>query len=291
MNKKSAIGIGTMIVFISGILAATIGAIVILHTQNRLQSESLRTGAEAREKIGTSVLMESIRAENIKNARAENFVMRTKLGPGSSSIRLNQTSLSVISRDSETTLLYGGIGEEKFFTNKENRKIEEKIGDSFVRLRTDLDGDYIEDYFKVENSTSLLFNLSSEGLISVEIPDISIIGTEVDFIVPIGNLNSHIQVQGTINTPNLLDKDMNVIISPNEIGRGIYSIEYSIRGGRDIKDTLLFGDVIRIYFETAHPLKEGTTMSINFYSATSVAYTREVLFPSVMTASSVILFP
>jgi archaellin len=290
MKIKAMVGIGTLIVFISAILVAAIGAGVILHTQNQLQNEALRTGADARETIGTSVLIESIKAVNIQNARTNEFIMRTKLGAGSSPINLNQTSISIVSRDSQAVLLYGGVGENNFFTNKANRIIEDEISNEFVRLRSDLDGDSIEDYMKIINSTTLLFNLSKDGLINVDIPDISLIGSEIDYGSTIGETNSHIMIEGTITESNVFNSDVNVMISPYEIGKGIYSIVYSIRG-KEIDDALLFGDIIRIYAETSNPIKEGEKLSISFFTAKAVSHSRDVIMPSVLTQETVDIYP
>jgi archaellin len=290
MKIKAMVGIGTLIVFISAILVAAVGAGVIILTQNKLQNEALRTGADAREAIGTSVLIDSIKAINIKNKKTDQFIMRTKLGPGSSPIKLTQTSISIVSSNSYANLVYGGVGKDKHFTNKASRVIEEKINDSFIRTKSDLDNDNIEDYVRVLNNTALEFNLSLEGLIVVNIPDISIIDSEINFVGIIGKTNSQIFIEGTITEPNILNEDINVIISPYDIGKGIYTIEYSIRG-KEIEDALLFGDIIRIYAETTSPLTEGEKMSISFFSANAVSHSRDVVMPNVLTQENIDIYP
>lgn len=290
MNKKAVMGIGALIIFIAGILAATIGAGVILYTQNRLQSEALKTGADARESIGTSVLIDSIRAFNIENAQAEHFMLRTKLGAGSSPINLNQTSLLVISRDSSNSLAYGGVSNEKYFTNKVKRIIKEDISNEFIRLRSDIDNDNIEDYIRLRDSTTLEFNLSSIGIVELSIPDISTIDNEINFSSIIPETNSNIKIIGTVTQENILNQDIKVIILPEEIGKGIFTIDYLIRG-KDIRDSLMFGDIIRIYFETAAPVREATSMHINFYTSRAVTHSREVITPTVMTSSTITLYP
>jgi archaellin len=290
MKLKAMVGIGTLIVFISAILVAAVGAGVILYTQNRLQIEALKAGSYTREAIGTSLLIESVQLTNVQNTRGENFLLRAKLGPGSSPINLNKTIVSVVTKDAGTSLVYGGVGDDIYFTNKVSREIKDAVGDSYVRLRTDLDNDLVEDYFKVHNSTTLIFNLSSTGLVYVNIPDISIIGAEIDYIANIGNLNSQIIIKGTISVPNVL-VNMEVKIIPEEVGKGIYSITYSIRGGRDVENALLFGDMIRVYFETSSSVSEGERISISYMTSNAVVYTKEIATPHVMTSSNIQLFP
>lgn len=291
MLKKASMGIGTLIIFISAILAAAVGAGVIILTQNRLQGESLRIGAEAREQITTTILMESVRGVNIKNNEINKLNLRIKLGPASSPINLNKTGISIITPESSSFLLYGGPGNEKYFTNRKSRLIEETINDSFTRLRTDLDSDNKEDYIMIKDSTTLLFNLSSKGFVEVEIPDISSPGTEIDFITEIGNTNSYIQIIGTIVTSNTFCESIDVIISPFQIETGLFTVEKLIKSDRDIEHVLRQGDVIRVYLETATPLKEENSLSLSFYNEVGTIYSRDVVIPSVLTGTSANIFP
>ena len=291
MLKKASMGIGTLIIFISAILAAAVGAGVIILTQNRLQGESLRIGAEAREQITTTILMESVRGVNIKNNEINKLNLRIKLGPASSPINLNKTGISIITPESSSFLLYGGPGNEKYFTNRKSRLIEETINDSFTRLRTDLDSDNKEDYIMIKDSTTLLFNLSSKGFVEVEIPDISSPGTEIDFITEIGNTNSYIQIIGTIVTSNTFCESVDVIISPFQIETGLFTVEKLIKSDRDIEHVLRQGDVIRVYLETATPLKEENSLSLSFYNEVGTIYSRDVVIPSVLTGTSANIFP
>lgn len=290
MLKKASMGIGTLIIFISAILASAIGASVIIYTQNRLQNEALSTGAQARESVVSSIIIESVRAENIVNSKTDQFNLRVRLGSGSNPIRLDQTMLSIITKDSTTSLSFGGVGKELYFTNKEQRVINEVISNSFVRLRSDLDNDLIEDYIKVLDSTTLLFNLSSEGLVELDIPDISLVGTEINFISEIRNTNSYIQLLGTIETENVLCDNIEVIIVPNQIEEGIFSVEDPQRKYEEFY-AIHQGDFIRVYFETSKKISEGEEIEFTFYTPHATPSRRSVATPSTMTGSSANIFP
>lgn len=290
MLKKASMGIGTLIIFISAILASAIGASVIIYTQNRLQNEALSTGAQARESVVSSIIIESVRAEHIVNSKTDQFNLRVRLGSGSNPIRLDQTLLTVITKDSSTSLSFGGVGKDLYFTNKEQRVINEEISDSFVRLKSDLDNDLIEDYVRVKDSTTLLFNLSTEGLIEVEIPDISIIGNEINFINEIGNTNSYIQLLGTIETENVLCDNIEVIIVPNQIEEGVFSVEDPRRKDEDFY-AINQGDFIRVYFETSKLIGEGEEIEFIFYTPHATPSRRTVATPSAMTGTVANIFP
>ena len=293
MNKKAIMGIGVLIIFIASILVAAIGAFVILTTQNRLQSEALKTGKDVREAVGTSVLLEKISAKNVSSNVMRDMEIVIRLGPSSSPIRFNKTSIIIISNNFSMTYTYGGMGEEKAFANRAVRTIDREINSTPVRLKTDLDNDDKEDYVFVYNSTTLRFNMSGDGYIDVTIPDISTPGTIISFSNDISSTKNYgsMSISGTTITPDEIDANMDFKIMPSIIDKGAYSIKYIMRGKTLIDDVLLYGDLVKMYIELSSSIGEEKPVTINVLTPSAVSLTKNIYTPNVMVDETIILFP
>lgn len=296
VNKKAVIGIGTLIIFIAAILVAAISAGVIVYTQSRLQSEALTTGSDVRKSIGTSLIIDSVKVTNVENNRGSNFLLRMKLGPGSDSIKLNQTTISATISNASSTFLYGGVNESGFFTNKALRKIESKINNSKTRLFTDLDHDFKEDYIFISDSETLTISLSEKGEVNITIPNINLPGTFINNTFEInkdGNNYGEITIKGTTSNSNEIDKEMDIFIRPPEtnIGNGVYTITYSMRSEQKSKDSLLFGDIVRVYFETRTTIGENQNFNLNVYTPKAVPTSKNLYSPDTMNSKMIDLFP
>ncbi|MGM5484655.1 MAG: hypothetical protein ACQEP1_02165 [Nanobdellota archaeon] len=287
MRKKGVIGIGTLIVFISGILAASIGAGVILHTQRSLQSDALSTGREAREAIGMDLKLERVKGEVSKKA-IEELSLLVKVGPSSRSLKLEDLMIAVHSPRTSTTLSYS---EDRYFTNKD-RELKGEINHSEKPLLTDLDGDLEEDSVRVKNDTRLRFNLSEKGLVDVEIPRINETGVSINDVFSIekdGTRFGKMNISGSTEEAHIL-KGMETTILPKKKGEGIYNVEYAMESDNQEEGYLKHGDMIKIHLETEDRIPEADYIKLTFYTPEGKPLTKRTNIPP-LTSKMVTLFP
>ena len=99
INKKSAQGIGTLIIFIALILVAAIAATVLVQTSSSLQSKSLDVGKETQERVANSLDVIQIRAQNasdgIINSSEDSLFITIRLNSGSSDVRLEDLIVDI----------------------------------------------------------------------------------------------------------------------------------------------------------------------------------------------------
>ncbi len=296
MNKKAAIGIGTLIIFISAILTASVSAGVLLHTQSQLQNEALKAGTDTREAVGTSVLIEKVLGEDISGNKINKIKMRARLGPSSSAIKFNDTTIALVSQNVSSTFNYIGNNVSAIFTNKANRPIEWDITSSKTRLKTDLDGDYKEDHIFVASNTILTIDFSTLNNINITIPDISTINTEfnnTEFDIMTTRRLGTLHINGNNSAVGRLNSSMDISLIPDNMlsGVGGYAVTYSMRGKRNITDALVYGDITWIHFETSAPLYEGGDIVLNMYTPKGVPAMKEMKLPDTIVSGTVSIFP
>lgn len=289
-NKKSMIGIGTLIVFIAGILAAAISAGVILTTQSTLQNKALDVGGKARRDVSMNFQPIEIRAiKNTENQEYDTLEIIMKLAPGSGDARLNRTLIEVVLENNSG--IYRWKNNDSYFINKKERIINVELNESnWTRLHTDLDFDFIEDKIRVFNSTALLVNLSSDGQQYINIQDISSPGKTFNNNYSINN--NIISIVGTTTKPNTINKNMTTIY-PYEMytGYGNYKVEYAIEDKNHINGVVIEGEIIRIFLETIEPLQEGQDLIVSIKKETGQVQRTIIALPNIMTNSRIKIWP
>jgi len=105
---KGQTGIGSLIVFIALVLTAAIAAFLITQTTTAAQSKAAAVADQARERTGTTV--EVIRVEGLVNSNGtiNDYILYTRLAPGSSPINLNTTYILYYTASGRETFTYGG---------------------------------------------------------------------------------------------------------------------------------------------------------------------------------------
>ena len=110
LNKKSAQGIGTLIIFIALILVAAIAAGVLIQTSTSLQSKSLDVGKQTQSRITTDLEVVQIKAEgtgdSVINANTDHMTVSARLSAGSDIIKLEDIVVSIITPTDTQTLNY-----------------------------------------------------------------------------------------------------------------------------------------------------------------------------------------
>jgi len=116
MKTKGLMGIGTLIIFIAIILVAAIAAGVIITTAGVLESKALNVGNEARERLVTNIEVVSISgADGSVGNNLENISVTTRLAPGSPTIRLNDTVVTLSTSDFSSSYGYDAVASTTTF--------------------------------------------------------------------------------------------------------------------------------------------------------------------------------
>jgi len=290
MRKKAMMGIGTLIVFIAGILAASISAGVILTTQSRLQNKALEVGGKARK--GISMNFQTVEVRAIKrNDNYNTIEMIMKLAPGSGDARLNNTLIDII--QDNTSGIYRWQGNSTYYINKNKRTIKETINKtSWTRLHSDLDFDFKEDYIRVYNSTMLFVNLSKEGIVNITIKNISSPQTFNNNYTINGTAKSVLEIKGTTTETDKIDAGM-INIYPYEmyLGYGNYVVDYPVMDRNHIDGIVIEGEVFRIFIETRETLNEGGEIMISIKKETGQVQRTMISLPNVMIGDRVKVYP
>ncbi len=104
--RKGEMGVGTLIIFISLLLVAAVAAGVLIQTAGSLQQRALSTGSQATSQISTNAVVLEVSAVDGTNQNIENFSMIMKLAPGSDSIKLGDSTLTLNTVNTTTTYIY-----------------------------------------------------------------------------------------------------------------------------------------------------------------------------------------
>ena len=108
-EERGQVGIGTLIVFIALVLVAAIAAGVLINTAGFLQTQAQATGEESTEQVSTNlVYLSTTGVVHGDEDGIEQFETTVQLGPGSSAIDLNDTTISLFTDDG-TSAEFDGV--------------------------------------------------------------------------------------------------------------------------------------------------------------------------------------
>jgi len=106
-NKKGAIGIGAMIVFIAMVLVAGIAASVLIQTANRLEIQAMQTGQQTISEVATGLAVTDIEG-HVTSSLIDKMTITVRARAGSSEIDLDEVVMEISDTTSKQVLIWGG---------------------------------------------------------------------------------------------------------------------------------------------------------------------------------------
>jgi len=139
---KGETGIGTLIIFIAIVLVAAIAASVLLGTAGSLQQKALTTGKQTQQEVSSGIEVISVTATDGTDGIVENFEMLVKLSAGSDPLSMNDTTITLDTKNNSQTMTRGTAG------NSTNFNL------TYVKTGPD----YLPDYTTVGDVITVKFN-------------------------------------------------------------------------------------------------------------------------------------
>ncbi|MEM4267356.1 MAG: archaellin/type IV pilin N-terminal domain-containing protein [Candidatus Woesearchaeota archaeon] len=305
--KKAEMGVGTLIVFIAMLLVAAVAAGVLIQTAGSLQERALATGQQARAQISTNARVIEVSATDGRGGNLTDFQEIVKLSPGSDPIKLEQVIFTFNTKDYTSTLKYKGTNGicQKNNINGYNTWNVEEIDDDVTNgvnnytLEEDLDDDGANDYVYVANETSLTFNLSSAGVINVQITDITnasetpvLLSVSSATIANASETFGYVTLAGYTYANYTISGNATFQITPYKKGQGYFVAIYEQEGTNHVPGNLQRGDIIRLCFEAPGPeIVEDEEVRLNFIPKIGTATLTQFVTPDVISTERVYLYP
>ena len=168
-QDRGQVGIGTLIVFIALVLVAAIAAGVLINTAGFLQTQAQATGEESTEQVSTNLVFLSTTGSLDEEAVGiETFETTVQLGPGSSAVDLDDSTISIFT-DTGDSAEFDGIDSPEVEVDGETVLSTDASGADATATIT-IDVDEIEDFGVDEGG--------STGEIDVLMP-----GTSIDMVI------------------------------------------------------------------------------------------------------------
>lgn len=129
-DRKGAVGIGTLIIFIAMVLVAAVAAAVLINTSGILQQKAFTTGKETIAQVSSNIMVESIVGER-SSSTALNFTdVKITISPNAGAGKIDLSQM-VIKIGNGTRLVdhltYGTTANGTYFTVTELRDADDSF--------------------------------------------------------------------------------------------------------------------------------------------------------------------
>lgn len=108
LSSRGEMGIGTLILFISMLLVAAIGAGVLIQTTGSLQEKSLAVGSQAQDQIANSLLLVNVEGASETAGEVSEMEATLRLAAGSEAMNFDDMLLSMSTYDQYATYAFRG---------------------------------------------------------------------------------------------------------------------------------------------------------------------------------------
>lgn len=158
----------------------------------------------------------------------------------------------------------------------------------------DLDDDALDDYVAL-NDSHILFLTGDNANASVSLSSNIGAGVTVqdvdEDIMKGGQKIGHVVLSGTTSRKRWIDDYMTFTITPQNIGKGYYAVEYVKRVQNHLPGYLTRGELIRIYVENPGAVPEDNDIYLKLIPKTGSPTALRLVTPNVMTDKKIFLYP
>ena len=120
-DRKGAIGIEILIVFIAIVLVAAVSAAVLIQTVGYLQQKATATGRETTQEVASGIkvvkVMGHVNSPRTANATVDKMAIYVEVNTGGQDVDLSATRVILANESKSLTLYYNTTNSNKSFTN------------------------------------------------------------------------------------------------------------------------------------------------------------------------------
>jgi len=170
-QKKGAVGIGTLIIFIALVLVAAVAAAVIINTASNLQHKAARVGQESTKQVASGVQVVKVVGYAPDNSQINKLIIFISPNIGDE-IDLSSTIVTISNGDKKASLVYDNnsfiynttiTGTDDIFSSAWPSNIaKDKFG---IIVLQDADG-------SMNNTAHPTMNFGDKAVIAIELDDI-----------------------------------------------------------------------------------------------------------------------
>ena len=247
-----------------------------------------------RGQIATYVSSVAIYGLDGRDRYIEWFEQIMKLAPGSDPIKLDDALMIITLHDSSATLHYRGVGNtfDQSTTGYMTNQVE-VLGafsneTSYELAGNDLDDDGLPDSVYVTNAGAITFNLSSGVEFAISGIDCSAGPTNITGTYNVNNdYIRTVEAEGSCGD-NAVEAGI-ITITPTNLGRGYFAVEYLQTGPNHIEGTLQHGDQVQLYMQPPRNIGENENVRITFIPKLGTPTYKEFTTPDVIATERVAL--